>query len=181
MGKTAAGAVWLNASQVSPYDYWQYWRNTEDGDVVRFLKLFTILPMNEIARLASLKGNEINDAKKILATEATALVHGHTAADQAAETARKTFEEGATSLSLPTMPVSQKDLSAGIGVLNAFVLAGLAASNGEVRRAIGNGAVAVNDARITSDKHVISSKDITPDGIIKLSLGKKQHVLLKPH
>ena len=181
MGKTAAGAVWLNASQVSPYDYWQYWRNTEDGDVVRFLKLFTNLPMNEIARLASLKGNEINDAKKILATEATALVHGHTAADQAAETARKTFEEGATSLSLPTMPVSQKDLSAGIGVLNAFVLAGLAASNGEVRRAIGNGAVAVNDARITSDKHVISSKDITPDGIIKLSLGKKQHVLLKPH
>jgi len=181
MGKTAAGAVWLNASQVSPYDYWQYWRNTEDGDVVRFLKLFTILPMNEIARLASLKGNEINDAKKILATEATALVHGRTAADQAAETARKTFEEGATSLSLPTMPVSQKDLLAGIGVLNAFVLAGLAASNGEVRRAIGNGAVAVNDARITSDKHVISSKDITPDGIIKLSLGKKQHVLLKPH
>ena len=181
MGKTAAGAVWLNADQVSPYDYWQYWRNTEDGDVVRFLKLFTVLPMNEIARLASLKGNEINDAKKILATEATALVHGRTAADQAAETARKTFEEGATSLSLPTIPVSQKDLSVGIGVLNAFVLAGLAASNGEVRRAIGNGAVAVNDARITSDKHVISRTDITPDGVIKLSLGKKQHVLLKPY
>src|SRR5215510_6146443 len=130
MGKTAAGAVWLNADLVSPYDYWQYWRNTEDGDVVRFLKLFTILPMNEIARLASLKGNEVNDAKKILATEATTLVHGRAAADQAAETARRTFEEGATSLSLPTVPVSQKDLSAGIGVLNAFVLAGLAASNG---------------------------------------------------
>jgi tyrosyl-tRNA synthetase len=106
MGKTAAGAVWLNADQVSPYDYWQYWRNTEDGDVVRFLKLFTVLSTNEISRLASLKGNEINDAKKILATEATALVHGRTAADQAAETARKTFEEGATSLSLPTIPVS---------------------------------------------------------------------------
>src|SRR5262247_3886887 len=108
MGKTAAGAVWLNADQVSPYDYWQYWRNTEDGDVVHFLKLFTVLPLNEIARLASLKGNEINDAKKILATEATALVHGRAAADQAAETARRTFEEGSTSLSLPTVPVSQK-------------------------------------------------------------------------
>jgi len=137
--------------------------------------------MKEIARLALLKGNEINDAKKILATEATALVHGRTAADQAAETARKTFEEGATALSLPTASISQKDLSAGIGVLNAFVLAGLAASNGEVRRAIGNGAVAVNDARITSDKHLISGKDLTADGVIKLSLGKKQHVLLKPH
>jgi tyrosyl-tRNA synthetase len=180
MGKTASGAVWLNADQVSPYDYWQYWRNTEDGDVARFLKLFTVLPMKEIARLGSLKGNEINDAKKILATEATALVHGRTAADQAAETARKTFEEGATSLSLPTIPVAQKDLSDGIGVLNAFVLAGLAASNGEVRRAIGNGAVAVNDIRVTSDKHVIASKDMSPDGVIKLSLGKKQHVLLKP-
>jgi tyrosyl-tRNA synthetase len=127
--------------------------------------------MNEIARLATLKGNEINDAKKILATEATALVHGRIAADQAAETARKTFEEGATSLSLPTIPVSQKDLSAGIGVLNAFVLAGLAASNGEVRRAIGNGAVAVNDARITSDKHDLQ-KDITPDGVTSRHLAK---------
>jgi tyrosyl-tRNA synthetase len=180
MGKTAAGAVWLNAEQVSPYDYWQYWRNTEDGDVARFLKLFTVLPLNEIARLAALKGNEVNDAKKILATEATALVHGRAAADQAAETARKTFEEGGTSLTLPSVAVSQEDISAGVGVLNAFVLAGLAASNGEVRRAIGNGAVAVNDVRVTSDKHVITSKDVTPDGVIKLSLGKKQHVLLKP-
>ncbi|HZP69082.1 MAG TPA: tyrosine--tRNA ligase [Pseudolabrys sp.] len=180
MGKTAAGAVWLNADQVSPYDYWQYWRNTEDGDVARFLKLFTVLPLSEVARLAVLKGNEINDAKKILATEATALVHGRAAADQAAETARKTFEDGGTSLTLPTVSVSQKDIAAGIGVLNAFVLAGLAASNGEVRRAIGNGAVAVNDVRITSDKHVVAEKDVTPDGVIKLSLGKKQHVLLKP-
>lgn len=180
MGKTAAGAVWLNADLVSPYDYWQYWRNTEDGDVARFLKLFTVLPLNEIARLAALKGNEINEAKKVLATEATALVHGRAAADQAAETARKTFEEGATSLSLPAVSVSQKDLSTGIGVLNAFVMAGLAASNGEVRRAISNGAIAVNDVRITSDKHNIGSKDITSDGVIKLSLGKKQHVLLKP-
>lgn len=181
MGKTAAGAVWLNADQVSPYDYWQYWRNTEDGDVARFLKLFTVLPLSEIARLVALKGNEINEAKKVLATEATALVHGRAAADQAAETARKTFEEGVTSLTLPTVAVSKKDISAGIGVLNAFVLAGLATSNGEVRRAIGNGAVAVNDIRISSDKHVVTIKDITSDGVIKLSLGKKQHVLLKPH
>src|SRR5512143_146135 len=180
MGKTAAGAVWLNGDLVSPYDYWQYWRNTEDGDVARFLKIFTVLPLDEIVRLASLKGNEINEAKKVLATEATALVHGRAAADQAAETARKTFEEGATSLSLPPESVSQKDLSTGIGVLNAFVMAGLAASNGEVRRAISNGAIAVNDVRITSDKHNIGSKDITSDGVIKLSLGKKQHVRLKP-
>jgi tyrosyl-tRNA synthetase len=181
MGKTAAGAVWLNADLVSPYDYWQYWRNTEDGDVARFLKLFTVLPLGEIARLATLKGNEINEAKKVLATEATALVHGRAAADQAAETARKTFEEGTTSLALPTASISRKDLAAGLGVLNAFVVAGLAASNGEVRRAIGNGAIAVNDVRITTDKHVIGEKDITSDGVIKLSLGKKQHVLLKPN
>jgi tyrosyl-tRNA synthetase len=180
MGKTAAGAVWLNADLVSPYDYWQYWRNTEDGDVARFLKLFTILPLPEIAKLAALKDNEINEAKKILATEATALVHGRAAADEAAETARKTFEEGTTSLALPTVSIPSKDLAAGIGVLNAFVIAGLAASNGEVRRAINNGAIAINDIRITTDKHVIAAKDVTPDGVIKLSLGKKQHVLLKP-
>jgi tyrosyl-tRNA synthetase len=180
MGKTAAGAVWLNADLVSPYDYWQYWRNTEDGDVSRFLKLFTILPLPEIAKLAALKDNEINEAKKILATEATALVHGRAAADSAAETARKTFEEGSTSLALPTVSIPSKDLAAGIGVLNAFVIAGLAASNGEVRRAINNGAIAINDIRITTDKHVIAAKDVTPDGVIKLSLGKKQHILLKP-
>ncbi len=181
MGKTAAGAVWLNADLVSPYEYWQYWRNTEDGDVARFLKLFTILPLPEIAKLAALKDNEINEAKKILATEATALVHGRAAADEAAETARKTFEEGSTSLALPTVSIPSKDLAAGIGVLNAFVVAGLAASNGEVRRAISNGAIAVNDVRITTDKHVIAAKDVTRDGVIKLSLGKKQHVLLKPN
>jgi len=180
MGKTAAGAVWLNADLVSPYDYWQYWRNTEDGDVVRFLKLFTVLPLDEIGRLATLKGQDVNEAKKVLATEATALVHGRAAADQAADTARKTFEEGATSLALPTVSMARKDIAAGLGVLNAFVAAGLATSNGEVRRAISNNAVAVNDVRITSDKHVIGEKDIASDGVIKLSLGKKQHVLLKP-
>ncbi len=180
MGKTAAGAVWLDPNLVSPYDYWQYWRNTEDGDVARFLKLFTVLPLDEISRLAALQGQDINEAKKVLATEATALVHGRAAADEAAATARKTFEEGATSLALPSVTVARKDLAAGLGVLNAFVAAGLATSNGEVRRAIANNAVAVNDMRVTSDKHTIGEKDITSDGVIKLSLGKKQHVLLKP-
>ncbi len=180
MGKTAAGAVWLNADMLSPYDYWQYWRNTEDGDVARFLKLFTVLPLDEIARLAALKGAEINEAKKMLATEATALVHGRAAAAQAADTARKTFEEGALAETLPTVAVPRKHIDAGLGVLNAFVAAGLAASNGEVRRAIANNAVAVNDKRITSDKHTIGENDLTPEGVIKLSLGKKRHVLLRP-
>jgi tyrosyl-tRNA synthetase len=181
MGKTAAGAVWLDAGLVSPYEYWQYWRNTEDGDVGRFLKLFTVLPLDEIARLAALKGAELNEAKKVLANEATALVHGRAAAEVAAETARKTFEQGETSLALPSVRVPRKDLNTGIGVLSAFVTAGLAASNGEVRRAIANNAVAVNDVRITNDKHVITQSDVSPHGIIKLSLGKKQHVLLKPN
>jgi tyrosyl-tRNA synthetase len=179
MGKTAAGAVWLNADMVSPYDYWQYWRNTEDGDVSRFLKLFTVLPLDEIARLAALKGAEINEAKKVLATEATALVHGRAAAEAAAETARKTFEEGATSLALPSVPVKRQEIAAGLGVLSAFVTAGLATSNGEVRRAIANNAVAVNDVRVTTDKHTIGESDISADGVVKLSLGKKKHVLLK--
>jgi tyrosyl-tRNA synthetase len=180
MGKTAAGAVWLNADLVSPYDYWQYWRNTEDGDVVRFLKLFTVLPLPEIARLAALKGAEINEAKKVLATEATALVHGRAAAEAAANTARKTFEEGALAETLPAVNVARKDLSAGIKVQAAFVAAGLAKSNGEVNRAIANNAVAVNDARVTETDRTIGESDLTPEGVIKLSLGKKRHVLLRP-
>ena len=180
MGKTAAGAVWLNADQMSPYEYWQYWRNTEDGDVSRFLKLFTVLPLDEIARLATLKHAEINEAKKILATEATALVHGRTAADDAAATARTTFEEGGRGASLPTVEVPRAELKAGIGVLAAFVNAGLATSNGEVRRAIANNAIMVNDARVTSDKAAIGEADVTADGAVKLSLGRKRHVLLKP-
>jgi tyrosyl-tRNA synthetase len=180
MGKTAAGTVWLNPDMLPPYDYWQYWRNTEDGDVARFLKLFTVLPLGEIARLAALQGQDINEAKKILATEATALVHGRAIAEQAAETARKTFEEGALAETLPSVSVPRKHIDAGLGVLNAFVAAGLAASNGEVRRAIANNAIAVNDKRITNDKHLIGEKDLTPEGVIKLSLGKKRHVLLKP-
>jgi tyrosyl-tRNA synthetase len=180
MGKTAAGAVWLNADQVSPYDYWQYWRNTEDADVARFLKLFTVLPLDEIERLAALKGADINEAKKILATAATALVHGQTGADEAAGTARTTFEEGGLGASLPTVEVPHVDLKAGIGVLAAFVKAGLATSNGEVRRAIANNAILVNDARVTDDKATIGEADVTAEGVVKLSLGRKRHVLLKP-
>jgi tyrosyl-tRNA synthetase len=180
MGKTAAGAVWLNADLVRPYDYWQYWRNTEDADVAPFLKLFTVLPLGEIERLAALKDAEINEAKKVLATEATALVHGRTAADAAAATARTTFEEGGLGASLPTVEVPRTQIEAGLGVLAAFVKAGLAASNGEVRRAIANNAVMVNDVRIKSDKAAIGTADVTADGVVKLSLGRKRHVLLRP-
>ena len=180
MGKTAAGAVWLNADMVSPYEYWQFWRNTDDADVGRFLKLFTTLPLDEIERLAALQGGEINEAKKVLATEATRLVHGRAAAEQAAATARTTFEEGGVGASLPTLNVPRAELMAGLGVLAAFVKAGLAASNGEVRRAIANNAILINDVRVTSDKATIGEADITADGVVKLSLGRKRHVLLKP-
>jgi tyrosyl-tRNA synthetase len=180
MGKTAAGAVWLNADLVSPYEYWQYWRNTEDADVERFLKLFTVLPLDEIARLAALSGQDINEAKKVLATEATALVHGRAAAEEAAATARTTFEEGGLGANLPTVEVPRGEVSSGLGVLAAFVKAGLAGSNGEVRRAIANNAILVNDVRVTSDKAVIGEVDVTPEGVVKLSLGRKRHVLLKP-
>jgi tyrosyl-tRNA synthetase len=179
MGKTAAGAVWLNAEQMSPYDYWQFWRNTEDGDVGRFLKLFTVLPLDEIARLTALEGAEINEAKKALATAATALVHGKDAAEEAAATARTTFEEGGLGAGLPTVDMPRAELKAGVGVLSAFVKAGLAASNGEVRRAIANNAIMINDVRVTSDKAAIGEADVTANGVIKLSLGKKRHVLLK--
>jgi tyrosyl-tRNA synthetase len=187
MGKTAAGAVWLNekpegrsdAIGLSVYDYWQFWRNTEDGDVERFLKLFTTLPLDEIARLAGLRGAEINEAKKALATEATALVHGRHKAEAAAETARKTFEQGALATDLPTVTVSQAELSKGIGVLSAFVKAGLVKSNGEARRQIQGGGLRVNDAAVADEKLKLGTSDLTADGVIKLSLGKKKHVLLK--
>jgi tyrosyl-tRNA synthetase len=180
MGKTAAGAVWLNADFLSPYEYWQYWRNTEDADVDRFLRLFTVLPLDDIERLAGLKGGEVNEAKKILATEATALVHGRGAAEEAAATARATFEQGGVGASLPTVEIARAELHAGLSVLAAFVKAGLAASNGEVRRAIGNNAIMVNDVRVASEKAVIGEADVTADGAVKLSLGRKRHVLLKP-
>jgi tyrosyl-tRNA synthetase len=179
MGKTAKGAVWLNADEFSPYDFWQYWRNTEDADVVKFLKLFTILPMAEIAKLAALKGGEINEAKKVLATEATALLHGRDAANQAAETARQTFEEGAIAENLPTVEIPQSELAAGVGVLSAFVKAGLVASNGEARRQIKGGGLRVNDVAVTDEKMTLSPANLTGEGVIKLSLGKKRHVLLK--
>ena len=175
MGKTAAGAVWLNADLVSPYDYWQYWRNTEDGDVVRFLKLFTVLPLDEIARLAALKGNEINEAKKILATEATALVHGRAAADQAAETARKTFEEGAPAETLPTVVVERP-----IGVLIAAVQTGAVSSTSEARRQIKNGGIKLNGVVVTDEKMTLTTDNATPEGVHILSIGKKRHFQLKP-
>ena len=180
MGKTAQGAVWLNADQFSPYDFWQYWRNVEDADVVKFLKLFTILPMSEIEKLAALKGGEINEAKKVLATEATALLHGRDAANTAAETARQTFEEGAIAESLPTVEISSGELEAGAGVLGLFVKAGLVASNGEARRQIKGGGLRVNDTAVTDEKMVLTPSSLTPEGVIKLSMGKKKHVLLKP-
>jgi tyrosyl-tRNA synthetase len=181
MGKTAAGAVWLNADLISPYEYWQYWRNTEDGDVARFLKLFTTLPLAEIGKLAALKDQEINEAKKMLATEATAMLHGRAAAEQAAETARRTFEEGALAESLPTVEVPRGELEKGIGVLSAFAeKTGLVASNGEARRQIKGGGLKVNDATVTDEKMTLTLKDLTPEGVIKLSLGRKKHVLLKP-
>jgi tyrosyl-tRNA synthetase len=180
MGKTAQGAVWLNADQFSPYDFWQYWRNTEDADVVRFLKLFTILPMSEIEKLAQLKGAEINEAKKALADAATTLLHGTEAARQAAETARQTFEEGAIAENLPTVEVSRGALEAGIGVLASFVKAGLVASNGEARRQIKGGGLRVNDVAVTDEKMMLKPSNLTPEGVIKLSFGKKRHVLLRP-
>jgi tyrosyl-tRNA synthetase len=180
MGKTAQGAVWLNADQFSPYDFWQYWRNVEDADVVKFLKLFTILPMGEIAKLAALQGGEINEAKKILATEATALLHGRDAANEAADTAQKTFEQGAIAENLPTVDIPRGELEAGIGVLAAFVKAGLVASNGEARRQIKGGGLRVNDAVVTDEKMALTPASLTPEGVIKLSMGKKKHVLLKP-
>ena len=181
MGKTAAGAVWLNADMLPVYDYWQFWRNTEDGDVTRFLKLFTTMPLDEIARLGALQGQEINEAKKVLATEATALLHGRAGAEQAAATARTTFEEGALAESLPTVEVPRAQLEAGLGVLTVFAeKTGLVASNGEARRQIKGGGLKVNDAAVSDEKMTLSAKDLTAEGVIKLSLGRKKHVLLKP-
>lgn len=180
MGKTAAGAVWLSADMLSPYDYWQFWRNTEDGDVGRFLRLFTTLPLAEITKLESLKDSEINEAKKALANETTALMHGREAAKKAEETARTTFEEGGLSASLPTVEIKRADFDNKIGVLAAFVQAGLVASTSEARRQIKGGGLKVNDAAVTDEKMVLSSKELTPEGVIKLSLGRKKHILLKP-
>ncbi len=180
MGKSLNGAVWLNPDMLSAYDFWQYWRNTEDADVSRFLKLYTTLPMDEIARLSALGGSEINEVKKILATEVTAMLHGRDNAEQAAETARKTFEEGALADNLPSIDVATGELEAGIGLLALIVKAGLATSNGEARRHVQGGAVRINDVAISDERKVIGSGEVTGDGVIKLSLGKKKHILVRP-
>ncbi len=180
MGKTAQGAVWLNADQFSPYDFWQYWRNTEDADVGKFLKLFTTLPMSEIRKLEALAGSEINEAKKVLATEATALLHGRDAANEAAETARRTFEEGALAQTLPTATVPLATLEGGVSVLEAYILCGLVASKGEARRQIKGGGLRVNDSTVTDENMVLTPANLSAEGVIKLSFGKKKHVLIKP-
>ena len=178
MGKTAAGAVWLDASMLSPYDYWQFWRNTEDADVGRFLKLFTLLPLEDIAKLEAFAGAGINEAKKVLANEATALLHGAEAAEAAAATARQTFEEGALAQSLPTIDVPAAEFDAGLGLLGAFVRAGLVASTGEARRQVRGGGLRVNDVAVNDEKATIG-RDALQGDVVKLSLGRKKHVLLR--
>jgi tyrosyl-tRNA synthetase len=180
MGKTASGAVWLNPDMLSPYDYWQFWRNTEDADVGRFLKLFTELPLDEIGRLAKLEGAELNEAKKMLATEATALLHGREAADRAEATARATFEQGTLTETLPTFEIPRAELERGLGVLNASAHVGFVDSTGEARRQIKNGGLKVNDKTVTDERQSLTTADLTPEGVIKLSLGKKRHVLIRP-
>ena len=175
MGKSVSGAVWLNADMRSPYEYWQFWRNTEDGDVGRFTRLFTDLPEDEIARLERLQGSELNEAKKVLATEATAVLHGRTAAHDAAQTARHTFEEGTMAHGLPTISADLPQ-----GILNLVVAAGLAASNSEVRNLIANNGLKLNDAVVSDPKLVVSRDMLTGDGVLKLSLGRKKHLLVKP-
>ena len=174
MGKTAQGAVWLDAAKVSPYDYWQFWRNTEDADVARFLGLFTDLPMPEVARLAALQGAEINDAKKILATEACALLHGREAAEAAAETARRTFEEGVAAATLPSFVSVMPS-----PVVDVLVTSGMVASKGEARRLIANSGIYSNNVVVTSTDFMLTEKDLR-DGAVKLSVGKKRHLLVKP-
>ncbi|MFM9864532.1 MAG: tyrosine--tRNA ligase [Micropepsaceae bacterium] len=179
MGKTAAGAVWLSADMLSPYEYWQYWRNVEDADVGRFLRVFTDMPLDEIARLEALQGAELNDAKKTLANEATALCHGRAEADRAAETARQTFEAGGLSANLPTIEIPRAELASGLSVLAAFTRAGLTSSNGDARRQIAGGGLRVNDEAVADEKLMLTDK-VLAEGVIKLSLGRKKHVLLRP-
>jgi tyrosyl-tRNA synthetase len=180
MGKTETGSMWLNADMMSPYEYWQYWRNSDDADVAKLLKLFTELPLEEIARLAALKDQEINEAKKVLATEATALLHGRPAAEAAAETARTTFEEGALAETLPTVEIAASEIDGGVGVLTAFVRAGLVASTSEARRQVKGGGLKVNDRPVTDEKMTLDRRSLAAQGVIKLSLGRKRHVLLRP-
>ncbi|MEO1397776.1 MAG: tyrosine--tRNA ligase [Pseudomonadota bacterium] len=179
MGKSAAGAVWLSADMLPVFDFWQYWRNTEDADVGRFLKLFTTLPLEDVARLSALEGAELNEAKKILATEVTSLVHGREAGQTAEETARKTFEEGTVAANLPSVTVDKSLFDAGLGALTALVLTGLAKSNGEARRHIKGGAVRINDQPVSDEGFVLTADALSGEGTVKVSFGKKRHVLLK--
>jgi tyrosyl-tRNA synthetase len=179
MGKTAAGAVWLNEDRLPHFDYWQFWRNTEDADVPRFLKLFTFLPMDEIEKLSKLEGQELNEAKKILATEATAVIRGRAAAEEAAETARRTFEEGVSAAGLPTVEIPASELEAGMPAFAIFQKAGLANSGGEARRLVRGGGARLNDKVIGDENQTIGSGDLSADGTLKLSAGKKRHVLIK--
>jgi tyrosyl-tRNA synthetase len=179
MGKTAAGAVWLSADRVSPYDYWQFWRNTEDGDVGRFLRLFTEMPEDEIRRLEALKDADINEAKKALANAATSLLHGETAAREAAETARKTFEQGGAGDALPTVEIARSELGAGIPAFELLHRAGLAASKGEARRTIKGGGGYLNDKPIASEVQTVTLADLDAQGLLKLAAGKKRHALVR--
>jgi tyrosyl-tRNA synthetase len=180
MGKTASGAVWLNADRLSPYEYWQYWRNTHDDDVGRFLRLFTDLPLDEIARLEKLEGAELNDAKKVLANEATALCHGAAEADAAAETARRTFEEGTIGEELPSVEIPKSEFDAGIPLFDLLRRLEFAASNGEARRLIKGGGARLNDDKVGDEKAVVTLADVNADGVIKLSAGRKRHALVRP-
>ncbi|MBO9709453.1 MAG: tyrosine--tRNA ligase [Caulobacter sp.] len=179
MGKTMSGAVWLNAEQLSPYDYWQFWRNTEDADVGRFLRLFTDLPLERIAELEALPGAQINDAKKVLADEATRMAHGEDEARKARDAAEKAFEQGALSADLPTFEVPAAELAAGIVLANLFADAGLAGSRGEARRLAQGGGLKVNDKAEADANRVIGQGDLV-DGVVKLAAGKKKIVLVKP-
>ncbi|MGL1920405.1 MAG: tyrosine--tRNA ligase [Hyphomicrobiales bacterium] len=180
MGKSEGNAVWLNEENLPSYDYWQYWRNTEDADVGRFLRMFTELPISEIEKLEKAEGAELNEVKKLLATEVTKLARGEEAALKAAETARITFETGGLSADLPTVKVSKVDFDAGLGVLSALVSAGLATSNGEARRHIKGGAAKLNDKQITDERLTLVQEHLNEQGVVKLSIGKKKHVLVKP-
>ena len=180
MGKTAQGAVWLNAERLSAYDYWQYWRNTDDADVGRFMRLFTELPLDEIARHEALGGAELNESKKLLANEATSLCHGPDAAANAAETARRTFEEGASGADLPVIDAARSELEAGIPAIALFQAAGLCESGGAARRLIRGGGARINGEVIESETRAVGPDDIGDDGRIKLSAGKKRHALIRP-
>ena len=179
MGKTVNGAVWLNKNMLSAYDYWQYFRNVEDADVGNLLKRFTMLPMDEVTRLGKLQGQEINEAKKILAHEATKLCHGEAAAIEAAATAQKVFEQGGVGGDLPSITLARDRLEKGVTIIDLMIESGLAASKGEARRLIEGGGVKKNDEPVTAPTATSNADDLTGEGYIKLSVGKKKHSLVK--